>query len=224
MTRKNILFGIAVVVLVVVFVSQWSTRDDSREIITQLDVSIDDDLRVFLEDELGVWQAAIAAHAEVGTQPDLNLYINAALIAKHLGDLGYAKEAYEQYFEYNSINQDVYSNYGNLLRQMGDYLGAEAAYRMAISLDDDSENYYLNLARLYDEMGRTDDILGVYEEAVEKAGRTRPLMVLIAEWYEEDGNCERAINHYELAVEFSEDEGIAAIVQEDLDELEASCK
>lgn len=224
MKRKNILFGIAVIVLLVIFGWQWKEDHTSQELITHMEVDIDDQLRDFLEREISVWQAALAAHESIGTQPDLNLYILIAFNAKNVGDLQVAKEAYDKYFDVHTVNYSAYNSYGSLLRRMGDLEGAEDAYRTAISLNDDVEDYYMDLAQVLTEMGRDEELEDVYKEAIDKAGRSRALVVALARWYADAGYCEDAISHYEVAINLEENEGIVASIKEDLAEVEASCQ
>lgn len=189
-----------------------------------MEVDIDDQLRDFLERQLSVYQAALAAYESVGGQPDLSLYTLTAFNAKHLGDLALAKEIYEQYFEVHTTNYAAYDSYGSVLRRMGDLEGAEDAYRKAISLNNDTEDYYMDLVRVLEEMGRDAEVEDVYKDAIKEVGQTRSLLVGLAEWYADHGYCEDAISHYEVALQLAEDEGIAEAIEEDIAEVEESCE
>ncbi|MBT4856804.1 tetratricopeptide repeat protein [Candidatus Uhrbacteria bacterium] len=224
MTKKNTLFVVAVLVLIVIFGIQWQGGTTSQELVTQVDVQIEDDLRFFIENELNVWESALAAHDRVGAEPDLNLLLLVAFNAKHLGNLELAKETYDRYFETHTTNYTVYSNYGSVLRLMGDLEGSARAYRQAIALDPDIEAFYMSLVRVLDEMGLHEEVEDVYKDAINEIGQTRALLVALAEWYEEQGDCEKAISHYEVAFDLAETEGIADAVAKDLAAVEASCK
>lgn len=215
----------AIIILVVVFV--YATNDNESydvDIVSQIDTNVSEELTEAIENQLNVALAGIEAAEAEGERPDLNLYTLAAGNAKALGYLEQAKEIYEAYFEYNSINPVAWSNYAQVLMQMGDYDGAEQAYLVTLGFDDATEGYYMAYVRLLEKMGdRDDDIETVLVTAVDQLGQTHSLMVALAEWYVEHGQCERAIDHYEVAATLSGGGELQEVIESDIETVQETC-
>ncbi len=226
-SNKILLIALALAVLAIAvvygFVSDSSTAEESDLIYWRENHQLDEDLRIMLEQRLAMLTSGIDAYAAAGEEVDMSTLAFAGETAWFLGDLGSARELYEELLDRNSINYVTWNNYGNVLKLMGDADGALDAYKQAYNLMG-TEEYYRDYITLLEETypERDEEVLEVLEQAVDEIGQTQWLMVAIAEWYLEHDDCDRALSHYDIALSLAEGTADDAI-QAEIDEVKATC-
>jgi len=231
MKLATLTFTLAILVIIVVAVYGIDKKTNPyRGLVTSIEVQSDEETVNLLQTELATWLAAINASESVGEKPDLNLFGLAATNAYYLGDLGQARELYEKYFEYHSINPVAWNNYGNILKKMEDYETAEAAYLKALELDPQFEEYYRDVIDLYQDVWpeeKNDRIFELLEANVEINGQSQWNMVSLAKWYIRNNDCERAVDYYKIALAISmnatESQDIIDNLKADIESTKTAC-
>ena len=126
---KKISFILAAIVIVVAGYLLFQATNPYYGLVTEIEVQSDEGTVELLQTQLDQSMAAINAAIEIGETPDLDLYILAATNAYYLGDLVQAREIYEDYLEYNSINTAAINSYANILYKMEDWDLAEYLFK-----------------------------------------------------------------------------------------------
>lgn len=222
--KKLPLILAAIVIIVAGGYWLFQTTNPYYGLVTHMEVQSDPETVTTLQQQLAQALSSIKASQKAGQQPDLNLYEIAGLNAYYLGDLAQAREIYEEYFTYNSINPAAWSTYGNILYNMEDWVGAEEAYRTALQLAP-MEEFYRDLIQVvsHDEnrIAEVEDILLNY---IDVLGQTQWVMVELGSWYAEDGQCQKALDHYKVALTIARNEsGPVESIEQDIQIIEDTC-
>ena len=222
---KKISFILAAIVIVVAGYLLFQATNPYYGLVTEIEVQSDEGTVELLQTQLDQSMAAINAAIEIGETPDLDLYILAATNAYYLGDLVQAREIYEDYLEYNSINTAAINSYANILYKMEDWDLAEEAYRTALELRP-MEEYYRDLIRVISrDESRFEEVEELLLDAVDKLGQSQYLMIKLAEYYLEHEDCTRALAHYSVALTLAQNEGGALeSIEYDIAAAEEQCK
>ncbi|MBT3230649.1 tetratricopeptide repeat protein [Candidatus Uhrbacteria bacterium] len=221
---KKISLILALIVVAVGAYLLFQATNPYYGLVTEIEVQSDEATVEYLEQQLEQTLAAMEAAYQSGETPDLDMFLIAATNAYYLGDLAQAREIYEEYFDYNSINPASWNTYANILYKMEDWDNAEEAYRTALELSP-MEEFYMDLVKVIEkDSERYLEVEELLKEAVEVLGQSRSLMVALASWYEETGDCERSIAHYSVAKTLAESDTLADSVQEDIDRVEETCE
>ncbi|MBU4315188.1 tetratricopeptide repeat protein [Patescibacteria group bacterium] len=222
---KKLPFILATIVIVVAG-GYWiyNTTNPYRGLVTHMDVQSDPETVVTLQQQLSQALSSISASKQADQRPDLNLYEIAGLNAYYLGDLAQAREIYEEYFTYNSINPAAWSTYGNILYHMEDWVNAESAYRTALQLAP-MEEFYRDLIQVVSrDESRTSEVEAILFEYIDTIGQTQWAMVQLGTWYAQDGQCQKALDHYNVALTIAKNEGGSVeAIEQDMDAIEQTC-
>lgn len=231
--RRNIVFGIAVTVLLGLFIYGFAgngggviaPKDDgpSEEELTLFDeVDFPAEIIYTYEQRIAIAESAIAARDSVD-DVDSFLIFATATDADFLGDNVKAKSLYEDYLQVSPTDFTALANYAGLTARMGYLDLAEETYQHILEIaptEDDINRYIRFLKFHYHDGSRDDDIRRLYERAIDLFGQREWLMLGLAEWYEEHDDCKAAIDHYEVALQLNP---ANESTQKDLDKTRSQC-
>jgi tetratricopeptide (TPR) repeat protein len=201
--RKMISLIIAIVVLVVIgYFASTIQQDPYKGLTLTKEVQKDESTDHYIKNRIATEEASLAIDRASGEDPNLDMIEILAYDYNLDGDLVGAREAYEEYLEYHTINYAILANYASILTEMGDLEAAEQAYRDVIVVRK-AEGYYRSLVDVMGESNedgsRDEDIKEALEEGIETVGQTGYLLINLAQWYIEHDDCKRGIEHYEVA-------------------------
>lgn len=220
---KKITFILALIVLAAGAYLIYDANSPYHGLVTEREVSIDEDREAELMRELDSWIVEIQAAYEAGELPEASMLRDAALNAYNLGDLAQAREFYDQYFTQKDNDPAAWNAYGSILQQMEDWDLAEQAFRNAVE-HMPLEEFYMDIIRIVElDDERADEVEGIYLEAIAVLGQTSSLMVNLADHYVDSGKCSQAAVHYSIAKTLVDDDSMKAQIQDSIDQISETC-
>lgn len=232
-TRRNIVFSVALVVLLAAVVYGFVQRPGmiprhsdemaDKDLVKTVDVDMSDEIRNTFDQRILVTKAAIEARESVGQDVAL-LQFALASDADIIGDLVTAREYYEDYMQSNPVNFTVMLNYAAILTRMGDLDRAEEMYRHVIEIVPTEEhlNRYVRFLETYNENGSRDaELKDLYELSLDFIGQREWILLGLGDWYLRNNDCKAAIDHYEVALQINPSN---ENTQNDIAELRATCR
>lgn len=98
-------------------------------------------------------------------------YYNLGLVAQQEGQLGVARQGYEQALKYQPDDYNSYNNLGLVCKQLKDLKCAENYYHKSLEIEQNSGTLY-NLGQVYEQMEELDFARMQYQRAIELGGET----------------------------------------------------
>ncbi|HAL50386.1 MAG: hypothetical protein UU40_C0003G0059 [Candidatus Uhrbacteria bacterium GW2011_GWD2_41_121] len=193
-------------------------------LVTHMEVQSDPETVTTLQQQLAQSLSSITASKKADERPDLNLYEIAGTDAYYLGDLVQAREIYEEYFTYNSINPAAWNTYGNIVYMMEDWDKAEEAFRTALELSP-MEEFYRDVIKVIErDETRGLEVEDLLLDYIDTIGQTQWVMVQLGEYYADHGQCQKSLDHYNVALTLAKNEsGPVESIEQDMQVVEDTC-
>jgi tetratricopeptide (TPR) repeat protein len=192
---------VIVVVLIVVFLAivlsrPEANRDPNEGLRTHIDKGLTDEARAEFDLRISTLKSSI----ETSSEFDAHNYLLLGNLYYQVGDLAFAREAYEKILEHNPQDVGALENLGVTLEQMGDYSGAARVWTESLSLSGNITTVIRLVdvieQRLPEQYDKVDDVL---ELAIDSLGQDEQLNGRLAKWYFDNGQYDKALSHYEVA-------------------------
>lgn len=217
MARKNILYSLLVVVLVIAGTAYWQVNKRDVAILegikidssktTQKAIDWDNMDQVFSIKAPDDFDAAKLGRLEEKITNAKNLYqikksetwtwVTIGNMYEFVRDYDRAIGAYEKVATINNLEYISQMNLAYIYEnQKKDYTKAEGYYKKVIELNGTNPEQYINLARLYEfKMNRNDEAEKVYLDGLNKTSNNPDLFVPLIRFYERNKNTEK-MNEY----------------------------
>lgn len=193
------------VILAAIFIFRPEANIDQNETLrTFVDKGLTEEARIEFDLRIATLKSSIESNEEfIGGD-----YLRLGNLYYQVGELGLAREAYEEILERNPNDIGALENLGVTLELMGDYKGAAQSWTKSLSLSGNITTVIRLVDVIEEHIPDQYDRIGeVLELAIESLGQDEHINGRLARWYFDTGAYDKAASHYEVAETLSGDTG-----------------
>jgi len=200
-----VIIVVILVILAAIFIFRPEANNDLNVVLrTYVDKGLTEEARIEFDLRVATLKSSIESNDEfVGGD-----YLRLGNLYYQTGELGLAKEAYEEILDRSPNDIGALENLGVTLELMGDYKGAAQSWTKSLSLSGNITTV-IRLVDIIEEHipDQYDRVGDVLELAIESLGQDEQLNGRLARWYFDNGVYDKAMSHYEVAEMMSGDTG-----------------